>query len=431
MKVSKIALAAALTVGASGMVVVSAAEAQRAPRGGQSRATQQTEGEAAKAEEGQRQWTLSAEERAALVPLTQAVQAQNWEQVQSLLPAAEAAAQGGDAKYLVGQIKFQLGRQTQNQQMQREAVDLMIASGSAPADNLGALLGSQVAFAINAEDWATAERILRQIVQTNPNDVERLTQLAEVQIRQNNRAEALQNYRRILQLREAAGQQPDENTLKRALALAYEARQAQPAIELSQELVDAYPTPENWRDALLIYRELGGIDGDVNLDVLRLLRATEAMTGERDFLELAGNLNRAGLPGEAEAVIQEGISRGALAPSIPAVADELRTASARVAEDRAALPGLQRQAAAAANGAPARAVADALFGYRQYGEAAEMYRLALQKGGVNADLVNTRLGAALALAGQRAQAEAAFRAVSGPRQALANYWLTWLENRAA
>ena len=54
---------------------------------------------------------------------------------------------------------------------------------------------------------------------------------------------------------------------------------------------------------------------------------------------------------------------------------------------------------------------------------------ALQKGGEDANLVNTRLGAALALAGRRAEAEAAFRAVTGPRADLAGFWLAWLARR--
>ena len=59
-----------------------------------------------------------------------------------------------------------------------------------------------------------------------------------------------------------------------------------------------------------------------------------------------------------------------------------------------------------------------------------LYRTALQKGSVDANLVNTRLGLSLALAGQKAEAEAAFKAVTGPRAELANFYLLWLSQRA-
>jgi len=93
--------------------------------------------------------------------------------------------------------------------------------------------------------------------------------------------------------------------------------------------------------------------------------------------------------------------------------------------------GERTTALAGANGGAALRVADALYSYGEYGQAAELYRAALQKGGQDANLVNTRLGAALALGGQRAEAETAFRAVTGPRAELAQLWLLWLSSHHA
>ena len=74
---------------------------------------------------------------------------------------------------------------------------------------------------------------------------------------------------------------------------------------------------------------------------------------------------------------------------------------------------------------------DAHFGHGQYLPAAELYRAALQRGAADPALVNTRLGATLALGGQRAEAEAALRLVAGPRAGLAAYWMAWLARRPA
>jgi hypothetical protein len=54
----------------------------------------------------------------------------------------------------------------------------------------------------------------------------------------------------------------------------------------------------------------------------------------------------------------------------------------------------------------------------------------LQKGSVDANVVNTRLGIALAMAGHKAEAETAFKAVGGARAEVANFWLIWLGQRA-
>jgi hypothetical protein len=85
---------------------------------------------------------------------------------------------------------------------------------------------------------------------------------------------------------------------------------------------------------------------------------------------------------------------------------------------------------AAPAGRPALNAADAYFGYGEYDKAIPLYRAALQKGSVDPNVVNTRLGMALAMAGQKAEAEAAFKAVTGPRQDLAGFWLVWLGQRA-
>jgi Flp pilus assembly protein TadD len=85
---------------------------------------------------------------------------------------------------------------------------------------------------------------------------------------------------------------------------------------------------------------------------------------------------------------------------------------------------------AAATGTEALKVGDAFLAQGDFAKAATLYQAALQKGSVDASLVNTRLGIALARAGQRTEADAAFRAVTGPRAEIANLWLVWLAQRA-
>ena len=70
---------------------------------------------------------------------------------------------------------------------------------------------------------------------------------------------------------------------------------------------------------------------------------------------------------------------------------------------------------AAATGALALKIGDAFYGYGEHAKAIALYRAALTKGGVDANLVNTRLAMALLASGDRAGAEAAFKALTGPR----------------
>jgi tetratricopeptide (TPR) repeat protein len=85
---------------------------------------------------------------------------------------------------------------------------------------------------------------------------------------------------------------------------------------------------------------------------------------------------------------------------------------------------------AAATGVPALSVADAFLAAGDHAKAIPLYRAALDKGGVDSSIANMRLGLALALAGNRPEAETAFRSVTGARAELAALWLAWLAQRS-
>jgi predicted negative regulator of RcsB-dependent stress response len=127
-------------------------------------------------------------------------------------------------------------------------------------------------------------------------------------------------------------------------------------------------------------------------------------------------------------VLDEGVAAKMVDPAQGQVKDLLASAKRR-ATSAAALKTLESKAASAPSGAAAMEAADAFFGHGEYAKAAALYRSAIQKGSVDTDLANSRLGMALALAGQKAEAETALRAVAGARTNLASLWLIWLGQR--
>ena len=108
----------------------------------------------------------------------------------------------------------------------------------------------------------------------------------------------------------------------------------------------------------------------------------------------------------------------------------MRTIGPRYQGDRASLASEESRANSSPSGTLAIKLADAYAGYGDYAKAVSLYRAALAKSGVDANLVNTRLGIALAASGDKAGAEAAFKAVTGPRAELANLWVSWLSRTA-
>ena len=345
------------------------------------------------------------------------------------LNAARAVARSADARYALGNLMFQIGRSRGDAQMQAQGADEMVASGVPQGADLIPLLANQAARAYTANQLERTDQLLTRMVELAPNNPAILADHAQFKARMGQRPASVALFQRAIEAQRASGQAVPQSWYQRAAALAVEARLQPQSVLFARELVVNYPTPANWRDALLTYRSGAAVDPELTLDAGRLLRAAGGLSGERDYTEFAGVLSRANHHGEAKAVLDEGVSRGMIDTTEPAIR-QLVTANTRSATtERAGLARARTQALAASTGAAALAAGDAHFGNGQFAEAAELYRAALQKGGADANVVNTRLGAALAMAGQRTEAEAAFRAVTGPRADLASFWLAWLARR--
>ena len=166
------------------------------------------------------------------------------------------------------------------------------------------------------------------------------------------------------------------------------------------------------------------------VDIYRLQRANKALMGEADYVNYAVALLQKGYPGEAKAVLSEGIAAGSINASSLSVGPILAQATIKAAGDRAALDGLAKAAAASADGKKAVGIADAYYGYGDYAKAAALYRAALTKSGTDLPTANLRLGMALTMAGDKAGAKAALAAVTGPKAEIAQYWMTYLALRA-
>jgi hypothetical protein len=415
--VSRLTLGVALMLGGA-MVVAAPADAKKKPEAAQAQAPK-----------------LSKEERAALLPVQNAVTAKDWAAAAAAFPAAEAAAQSADAKVYVEQFRFDIGRNTNNKQMQAQAVDALLAAGQVPADMLPVYIRAQAVLASDAGNKPKAEAAYTRLIELSPNDPEPLISLAQIKNDLKKPAEAVQLLTRAIDVKRAAGQPVDESWYKYALKLAFDGRQ-NPVLraaseKLSRDLVAAYPTKENWRDAVLIFRDTNNLDAAADLDVLRFMRASGSLAGERDWYDLVDGLYKAGNYAEAKAVLDDGAAKRMIDPKKAAFAELIRLTNARMAGDRASLPGEESKAMAAATGTSALKIGDAFYGYGENAKAIALYRAALAKGGVDANLVNTRLAMALVASGDRAGAEAAFRALTGPRQSLGAFWLAWLSRSGA
>ncbi len=370
---------------------------------------------------------FSKEFRAAAMPVQAAITAKDYATASTGLAALDAAAVSPDEKYYASTFRYQTSAALKDEKGATAGVEGMLASGVAPASQIGILnlhLGRDAYF---KKDYARAMPYLDASIRAGNPTPEVLILAADVSFKQKQFAPGLAFAERAITAQKALGQPVTEDWYSRALAGAYNSKNGPEMIKWSGMLVRAYPTPENWRSALVLYRDSKTLDPQILLDLYRLMRATRSIAGERDYFDYAAIASERGLPGETKAVVDEGFASGKV-PAASRQLGELRTsASAKVTADLASLPASERSAASAPTGRGAMSTADAYLGYGQYAKAVPLYRTAMQKGGIDMDTANTRLGIALARSGDKEGARAAFAAVKGARAEVAAFWTLYLD----
>lgn len=349
---------------------------------------------------------------------------------QAALAAAQAAATTSDDRYFIAQMQLKHSLAGGDDAAKIAALQAVIASGGATAEELPRFYRGLASLQYNAKDMQGAQASFAKLAELTPNDPEIVLNLAKIAGQAKQYPAAVGHVETAIARTSAAGGKASEETYRLGLQYALDGKLTPQATKLSQALIAAYPNQKNWRDSLLVYRDLATLDEEAQVDALRLMRAAKALGSQNDYLELAYALHEDGLPGEVKAVLEEGTASRTVDPNQKTVSELMTLANGRVGADRSSLATSEAQAAGSRDGKLARKTADAYLGYGDYAKATTLYRTALQKGSVDANLVNTRLGMALAMAGQKAEAEAAFKAVTGPRADLASFWMLWMNQRA-
>jgi tetratricopeptide (TPR) repeat protein len=375
-----------------------------------------------------RKMSVTSRELKALTELGREVGGANRAAQDAALAGAREAAQGPDARHVLAVYMLAIGRQRGDDALKAEALDVLIASGLTSKAKIPGFLDMRAGIAFNARDFEKAKALWTRLVEIRPNDPDALGNLAQAYFGANELSMAADLLERAIAARQASGQPASESWYRQRLGIAQQRGSAEAAASAAHGLLAAYPTPQNRRSALVVYRQLAMPTGAIEIDLLRLMRAMKALSRADEYQRMAQLLRQAGLAAEAKAVLDEGLARGLLNAAGSPTREIIAEVDREIPRERARLQGAR----------PSAELADSLLGAGRYAEAAELYRAALARGG-NAAELNTRLGMALALAGRRPEAEAAFRAAAAgsgtvlgtARYAdLARFWLDWLASPA-
>ncbi|NYD92251.1 hypothetical protein [Sphingomonas melonis] len=423
---SKLALAAVLATGVSGLAIVAPAAAKDK-----------------KEEQAAPGFKLSKPVQAIAFQAQEAVKARNPAAAEPLVAQVEAAATTDDDKYIAAALRYDLEntklviaqeanpKAPLDETVLAKPLDALIAAKSTPAADRGKYLFRRGQLAYNSGQYPVATQYFTQAKAAGYNSPDFDLQLAKVKVQAGDTAGGLADLDRFITAQKAAGQAVPESYYRFGIATANNKKMAPETLAWMQKYVSAYPNAKVWRDVILQYafaqNSLAAPDKAQTVDLYRLLRTAGAMPDQAMYEDYAKNVYDRGNPYEAAAVLKEGMASGKI-PATSAFSKSLLTAANTAIKADGSLASSEKTALASKDGKIAASTADAYLGQNNYAKAIELYRAALSKGGVDANEVNTRLGIALAKSGDKAGAQAAFGAVTGsPRAGIAALWNTWTQ----
>lgn len=357
-------------------------------------------------------------------PLAQQVEAGgDLTALKGQLPGLVAAAQTADDRYVAGNMTLQVGQKSQDKALQKQGIEMMLASGKVPAENLGQYNAVAGGLAYDEKDFGKARQYFEAAVANGYTENEPQALIAETYFQSNQNAEGLAYLKEAIAARQAAGQPVDEAWIRRGLSVAYNNKLAAQTSDYAQMFVKNNPTPANWADVITIETTNYNYPNPELLDLMRLAREAKALRDERSYADYVDAADYRKLPGEVVAVIDEGKAAGTIPASSQFMTDIRGQATSRAAADKKDLPGILKTAQSATSVATITDGADLALSYGDYPAAEMLYTKAMGMPGANADLIHTRLGIAQLEQGKTAEAKKHFDMVTtGPRASIAQLW---------
>lgn len=354
------------------------------------------------------------------------------------IAALQALTVSPDEQLALGSLMFNAGIVGKDQNIQFEGVKLMLASGKTNPDETGRfnVVASQIAGSLKQYDAARA--YLQKAIDLNfsaPNITASDLQLtmAELFFSEQRDQEGLKYLADAIAARKAQGAAVDERWYRRGVSIAYGGEIVPQVYEFVELWVSDYPTEANWRDAINLTRNLNDFPAPIMLDLFRLEDRVGSLNAKNDYIYYVESADTRRLPAEVKRVIDEAYQRGVIPKGSDSwVEEQYKLATGLIAQDKAALPVLERDAgAAAAQLRTVMAAADAMLSYSEFAKAAGFYEKALAMPGADRDLILTRLGMAQVGLKNYAAARETLAKVAGARVPVARLWSAYAAQQAS
>jgi outer membrane protein assembly factor BamD (BamD/ComL family) len=212
---------------------------------------------------------------------------------------------------------------------------------------------------------------------------------------------------------EKAGRTPKEQSLQIIMSACAKKNDDACTTRSLESLVARYPKPEYWQNLLYSLISAPNNSDNLQLNIFRLAAEVDILKRPDDYTEMAQLAMEAGLPGEAQAILEKGFARNLFSEGRTKDKNARLLESARKLSvaDKASLPSLESQAK---SGDQNVKLGMAYLSYEQFDKAAAAIQRGIAKGGVkNPEEASIALGIAQLHLKNKEEALKAFRAAKG------------------
>ncbi|RED15557.1 tetratricopeptide repeat protein [Parasphingopyxis lamellibrachiae] len=373
------------------------------------------------------QYSLSRDVREAAEQAQAAIAQSNFPAATNFLNQAATAAQTDGDRYVLATMQLDVANRTFNTAAQVTAINALLASPLIGVEQRANLYYHRARISYHAQNSDAARTDLQAAINAGTSNPRIYVAMASLVDEAGDHAGALTLVDRAFEIHRTAGLATPVDWYRRAISMAQGLNDVGRISAYGQSMLAEHPAQRNWRDVLIQHRTAYAADPEAAIDLWRLQDAAGALTGEFDYRDYARVANGRRLPAEIERIVQAGRANNMLDGGNSEIATLDRGTTAAAQRLSSALPGRAQAAAAAATGANAMSAADDYVSLGDYAAAIPLYRAAIEKGSIDTELANIRLGMALARTGDAAGARAALDQVVGPRASIARLWRIYVD----
>ena len=291
----------------------------------------------------------------------------------------------------------------------------MLNSGFMPADQVDERTKTVAQLHFQNKDYKKAVEWGKKYLDKHPGDEGISVLVGQSYYVLNDYKNAATTMMAVVTAAEKGGRTPTENWLQIVLSSQFKLDNKDGIADALKKLVRYYPKTEYWENLLDIYRRRDTSDR-VTLGFYRLMNEVGTLKQDDDYMETAQLAIDAGVPGEAQAVMEKGVQNGTLKSDDKTKQGRydrlLAGAKKSATTDKASLAQLAKEAEKATQGQAYVALGQAYLSYGMFDEAIDALKKGLAKNGVtDVDEAQISLGIAYLRKGQKDLARQAFKAV--------------------